>query len=125
MNSESNESARWVVQVFGEPGELGFGFGDKDFILIKGTGIRMMAAMAIFPGEVRDKEGRMQDEANSVIKPLVVTEGMVTTFMCNDPNSSKDATLEGPVNWPGQVGERIRKEVEIIGSDVIEERCPY
>ena len=119
LNGECDESTKWIVQVFGVPSKFGFGFRDKDFILLEGTDIRMMAVMAIFPREVRDKERGMQDEANSIIKPLVIIEGMVPTFMCYDPNANQDATLEGQINWSGQVRERMRKGVEIIGSNVI------
>ena len=43
--------------------------------------------MAVFPREVRNKESRVKDETDCVIKPLVVTEGMMATLMGYDPNT--------------------------------------
>ena len=62
----------------------------------------------------------MEDKANNIIKQLVVTECMVATLMGNDPNSSKDATLDSPVDWPCQERERAGKEVEVMGGNIIE-----
>lgn len=64
----------------------------------------------------------MEDEANSVINPLVVTEGMVTTFMSNDPDTGEIAALECPVDGPSNIGEGMRKEVEIRGGNVVQEK---
>jgi hypothetical protein len=44
---------------------------------------------------------------------------MEATFMCNDPNTSKDATLNSPIGRPGQEGERARKVLEVMGGNVI------
>lgn len=63
----------------------------------------------------------MEDKANGIIKPLVVTECMVATLVCNDPNAGKDATLDSPVGRPGQERERARKVMEVMGGNVIEE----
>lgn len=87
-DSKCYDSAKWVVKVLGVPTNGGFLLGDKYFITIKGSCIGVMAAMAILPREVGDKEARVEDKANSVVKPLIVTEGMVATFMSYNPNSS-------------------------------------
>lgn len=81
--------------------------------------------MAIFPGEEWNKEGGVQDKADSVIQPLVVTEGVVATFMGNDPNSSQHTALADPVKRPGQVGERVWEEMEVVGSNIVEDRGNY
>jgi hypothetical protein len=62
----------------------------------------------------------VEDKANCIIKPLIITECMVATFMCNDPNTGKDATLNGPIGRPGQERERTRKVLEVMGGNVIE-----
>lgn len=62
----------------------------------------------------------MENKANCIIKPLVITECMVATLMCNDPNSSKDATLDSPVDRPSQECERGREFVEVIGGNIVE-----
>lgn len=81
-----------------------------------------MTAVAILPRKVRDKEKRVKDEANCVIEPLIVTEGMVTTLMCNDPDTSHDTALNSPVNWPSHVRKKGRKLVEVIGSNIVQDR---
>jgi hypothetical protein len=63
----------------------------------------------------------VEDEADRVINPLIVTKGMVTTLMCNDPNTSENAALDSPIDWPSKVGKRVREDVEVRGSDVVEE----
>ena len=63
--------------------------------------------MAVLPGEVGDEKPRVEDEANCVVNPLVITEGMVATLVGNNPNASADAALDDPVEGPGQVGERV------------------
>ena len=62
----------------------------------------------------------MEDKANNIIKQLVVTECMVATLMGNDPNTSKDATLDSPIDWPCHERERTGKEVEVMGGNIIE-----
>jgi len=102
-DGKCEDSAWWIVKVFGVPTDAGFFLRNKDFISLKGTCIRMVAAMAVLPGEVRDKKTGVEDEANQVIEPLVVTEGMVATLVSYDPEASEDTTLENPVDWPSQV----------------------
>ena len=63
----------------------------------------------------------MENKANCIVKPLIVTECMVATLMCNDPNTGKDATLDSPVGRPGQEREKARKVLEVMGGNVIEE----
>ena len=62
----------------------------------------------------------MEDEAYRVIKPLVVTECVVAAFMCNDPKTGANAALDGPINWPGQIREKARKGVEVMGGNIVE-----
>jgi hypothetical protein len=57
--------------------------------------------MAVFPREVRGEESRVEDEADSVIDPLVVTKSVMTTFVADDPQASEDTGLTKPVNRPG------------------------
>jgi hypothetical protein len=47
----------------------------------------MMAAMTVFPRKIRDKETRVEDKTNDVIEQLIVTKGMMTTLMSQDPNA--------------------------------------
>jgi hypothetical protein len=44
---------------------------------------------------------------------------MEATFMCNDPNTGKDATLNSPIGRPGQEGDRARKVLVVMGGNVI------
>lgn len=46
---------------------------------------------------------------------------MVTAFVGDDPNAGADTALDDPVEWPGQVGEGVGKEVEVRGGNVVEE----
>lgn len=62
--------------------------------------------MTILPREVGDKEGGVENQSNCVVKPLVVAEGVMATLVGNDPDTREDAALEGPVDGPGEVGER-------------------
>lgn len=55
----------------------------------------------------------MQQKPNGVIDPLVVTEGMVATFMCYDPNTTYDRGLKEPVNRPCETGEVAGEEVDV------------
>lgn len=52
-DEEGEETTQGVVEVFGEPGEPGFGFGDEDLIAIEGAGVGVVPAVRVFPGEVR------------------------------------------------------------------------
>ncbi|KAJ6406879.1 hypothetical protein OIU84_010401 [Salix udensis] len=47
---------------------------------------------------------------------------MVTTLVSYNPDAGEDTSLDSPKNRPGHIGERVRKEVEVIGRDIIEER---
>jgi hypothetical protein len=60
-------------------------------------------------------------ETNKIIKPLIVTKCMVTTFMSNDPNTSENATLENPIDRPKNEGKRVREEMEVSGGNVEKE----
>lgn len=62
----------------------------------------------------------MENEADGVIKPLVVAEGVVAALMGDDPDAGEDAALDSPVDWPGQERERPREEMEVMGSHIIE-----
>ena len=62
----------------------------------------------------------MEDEADGVVEPLVVTEGVVAALVGDDPNAGESAALESPVEGPCKDCEGARKEAEICG-DVIEE----
>ncbi len=62
----------------------------------------------------------MENKSNCIIKPLVITECMVATLMCNDTNTGKDAALDNPVDRPCQERERTRKVVEVMCCNVIE-----
>lgn len=64
----------------------------------------------------------MENEAYCVIKPLIVTEGVMPTLVCYDPNTSQDTALEGPVYWPDHIRQRLREEVEVIGGNVKEDK---
>ena len=64
----------------------------------------------------------MEDKANDVIKQLIVAKGMMTTLMSYNPNAGEDTSLDSPINRPGHIGERARKEVEVIGRNIIEDR---
>jgi hypothetical protein len=64
----------------------------------------------------------MEDKANDVIKQLIVAKGMMTTLMSYNPNTGEDTSLDSPINRPGHIGERARKEVEVIGRNIIEDR---
>ena len=43
--------------------------------------------MAVLPGEVRDEEEGVEDEAHGVVQPLVVAEGVVAAFVGDDPEA--------------------------------------
>lgn len=62
----------------------------------------------------------MENKANGIIKPLIVTECMVATLMCNNPNAGKDTTLYSPVGRPGHERERAGKVMEVMCGNVIE-----
>jgi hypothetical protein len=55
----------------------------------------------------------MKYETNKIIKPLIVTKCMVTTFMSYHPNTSENATLENPIDRPKDEGKREREGVEV------------
>ena len=103
MDGEGEDTAYRVVDVCGVPFHVGFLFRDKDFISFKRSGVGMVSTVAVFPREVGDHEKRVEDKANGVIQPLVITEGVVATLVGNDPNASKDAALGSPVQSPGWI----------------------
>jgi len=62
----------------------------------------------------------VEDEADSVINPLVITKGMVATFMGNDPDSGANAALKNPINRPCKVAVGGRKHMKVRSCDVVE-----
>ncbi len=98
--SMSENSARRVVKDFGVDCDIGLTFGDVNFVVVERVCVSMVAAMAIFPSEVRGEKRRMEKEADCIIEPLVLAKGMVTTFMANDPKTSEDTSLTKPVKRP-------------------------
>lgn len=92
--------------------------------MVEGAGVGVVAAVAEFPGEVRDEEERVEEEADEVVEPLVVAESLVTALMGDDPEAGKDGALEEPVERPEEDGgeRRMRREdVEERGGLVEEE----
>lgn len=124
-DSKSDNPAWRIVQVLGIPSELGFIFRHKDLITLEGASVGVMATMTIFPGEVWHHQSRVKDKPNGVINPLVITEGMVATFMSDNPNSSANTTLADPVNRPCKVAKRGWKEADISGGDVVHDGNEY
>lgn len=47
---------------------------------------------------------------------------MVTTLMRYHPNTSQDTALNIPVNWPRQERERLRERLDVIASNVVQEK---
>ncbi|KAA8516991.1 hypothetical protein F0562_017191 [Nyssa sinensis] len=117
--AHNRQQAHQHQKVFEKWVDFGLGLGDENFIALKGSDVGMVAAVAVFPGEERDEEGGVEHEADSVVEPLVITEGVVATLMGYDPNAGYDTTYEEPVKRPCKVGERVRKEVEVIGGDIV------
>jgi hypothetical protein len=118
-DGECDNPARRIVQVLGIPSELGFRLRHKDLITLEGASVGVMAPMTIFPREVRHHQSRVKDKPNGVINQLVITEGMVATFMGDNPNTSANTTLADPVNRPCNVAIRGWKEVDVSGGDVV------
>lgn len=63
----------------------------------------------------------MEDQTNSVIQPLIITESMVTALMCYDPNTGENTALNIPKNGPCQEGERLREILNVGGSNVVKD----
>lgn len=64
----------------------------------------------------------MEDQTNSVIQPLVITESMVTALVCYDPNTGANTALNIKINRPRQEGERLREVLDVGGSNVVNDR---
>lgn len=63
---------------------------------------RCLVVLAVrnLPAEVRNEEGRMQDPSDSVVEDLGCAEGLVTTFVSQNPNTSGEKTLHDAIQPP-------------------------
>ena len=63
----------------------------------------------------------MDNEADKVIDPIVIAEGVVIAFVAHDPGTGEDAALYCNVSCPAQVVERAGKIlVYISGGNVVQ-----
>ena len=90
------------------------------FIAVKRIGVCMVTTVANFPREVRDHERRVDNKANKVIDPAIVTEGIMITLMAYDPSPGQDTTLDSNVSCPAQVIKRMWKVlVYVISCNIV------
>lgn len=119
-NKQGHEPTRWVVQVLGVPRDFGLRLGDEDLVPVEGPSVGVVPPVTIFPGEVWDEERGVEDEADGVINPLIITKCMMAAFMGDDPNSGANRSLYGPVEAPCKVGVGGGEEGDVCGGDVVE-----
>lgn len=117
---EREKPSRGAVQVLGVEGESGSGLGDEHFVAVERGGVGVVAAVTVFPREVRDEQSRVEEEADGIIHPLVIAEGMVAAFMSNHPNTGQNAALGDPIERPRKV--RARKERKKRGGNAVQQR---
>lgn len=67
----------------------------------------MMDSMGTLPGVVRDEHDGMNDVSDSILELLVLGEGTVSAFVCEDPEAHGDCTSDGRVTGPNGPGEGI------------------
>ena len=60
----------------------------------------MVLAVRYFPGEVGDKERRMQQPARGVVQRFGRRERLVATFVSDDPKASAEKALQESINDP-------------------------
>ncbi len=74
--------------------------GNKNLITTQTPCVAVVPPVGIFPWEIWNKQARVEDESYSVIKPLMLTESMMATFMSYHPHSCSDTALHHPVWCP-------------------------
>ena len=74
--------------------------GDKDHVPFDMTGGLVVFAVGDLPGEIRNKEDRVTDEADGVIECLGRGEGLMTAFMSEHPQTGTEQSLHKGVYSP-------------------------
>jgi len=79
----------------------------------------VVLAVGDLPGEIRDKQSRVKDPANSVVDCLGRRESLVATLVSEDPDTGAKEALHDGVECPKTSSERCRGDV--LGSHVVVE----
>lgn len=66
--------------------------------------------MAVLPGEVRDQEGGVEEEPDSIVDEAMLAEGSVATLVGDDPDAHEEAALEEEVGGPNNEAAGNRRE---------------
>jgi hypothetical protein len=53
-----------------------------------------------FPREIGHQQETVENPSDSIIHESVFREGLVSTFMSNNPNSGHHTSLSEPISWP-------------------------
>ena len=83
----------------------------EDHIPLQVAGGLVVLAMADLPAEVRDEECRMADPTDGVVERLAWRERLVTTLVCQHPQSRAEETLSEGVASPESGSEGHRRYI--------------
>ena len=96
------------------------GLGDEDHVTLHVAGGLVVLAVADLPAEVRDEKSRVAEPTNEVVQSLAVGEGLVTTLMGKNPETSTDKTLDDGVESPESPTSTVRGN-DLGSNELVEE----
>lgn len=76
--------------------------------------------MTVLEREVWRQSNRMDEETNRIIDPLVLAKGMMAAFMSKNPKPHQNTTLSEPIYRPGDVGEGLREQRDVVCCEIVE-----
>ena len=81
----------------------------EHLVILTRAGVVVVQAVGDAPRVVRDQQQRVADGSHDVVGELTLREGLMATFMCQDPHSCQDAALSIPVDGPKDVSRPCRQ----------------
>lgn len=74
--------------------------GNEDHITLHVSGGLVVLSVGDLPGEVRDQESRVADQAGSIVENLGWRERLVAALVCKNPETSSEKPLDDGVDSP-------------------------
>lgn len=97
---------------------LSAGLGNEDHVLLQVSGGVVVLSVGNLPGEVGNQQRAVKDPSNGVVENLGLREGLVTTLVSENPDSSSEKSLGESIDSPGGTANESRLASD-GGDDVV------